>query len=44
VPAAMFLLGRVNWWCPRWLDRVLPRLEAEVPAGVTTREADTVRP
>ncbi|MCW3842480.1 MMPL family transporter [Micromonospora yasonensis] len=31
VPASMELLGRFNWWLPRWLDRVLPtvRLEAE---------------
>ena len=30
-PASMELLGRLNWWLPRWLDRVLPtvRLEAE---------------
>jgi len=28
VPAAMFLLGRYNWWTPRWLDQILPgRLE-----------------
>ncbi|WP_037913513.1 MMPL family transporter [Actinacidiphila yeochonensis] len=26
VPSAMFLMGRANWWLPRWLDRVLPRL------------------
>ncbi|WP_267242336.1 MMPL family transporter [Streptomyces sp. PR69] len=26
VPAAMALLGRANWWLPRWLDRRLPRL------------------
>jgi RND superfamily putative drug exporter len=26
VPATMALLGRVNWWLPRWLDRVLPHL------------------
>ncbi|MFD5625206.1 MMPL family transporter [Streptomyces sp. NPDC127072] len=26
VPALMFLLGRGNWWLPRWLDRLLPRL------------------
>jgi putative drug exporter of the RND superfamily len=25
VPATMFLLGRYNWWTPRWLDRILPR-------------------
>jgi putative drug exporter of the RND superfamily len=27
VPATMTLLGKVNWWCPRWLDRVLPHVE-----------------
>lgn len=26
VPAAMTLLGRANWWLPRWLDRVMPHL------------------
>jgi len=26
VPATMFLLGRYNWWTPRWLDKILPRL------------------
>jgi RND superfamily putative drug exporter len=25
VPAAMFLLGRYNWWTPRWLDAILPK-------------------
>jgi putative drug exporter of the RND superfamily len=29
VPASMALLGRANWWLPRWLDRFLPRLTAE---------------
>jgi RND superfamily putative drug exporter len=24
VPAIMQLLGRRNWWIPRWLDRVIP--------------------
>jgi len=32
VPAVMQLLGRANWWIPGWLDRVLPRLDAPVPA------------
>ena len=39
VPAAMALLGRANWYLPRWLDRVLPTLdphgspsELDVPA------------
>jgi RND superfamily putative drug exporter len=29
VPASMFLIGRLNWWMPGWLDRIVPRLEAE---------------
>jgi putative drug exporter of the RND superfamily len=29
VPAVMQLLGRANWWIPRWLDRALPRFEPE---------------
>lgn len=32
VPATMSLLGPWNWWLPGWLDRVLPRLQADVPA------------
>jgi RND superfamily putative drug exporter len=29
VPATMELLGERNWWFPRWLDRVTPRLHVE---------------
>jgi RND superfamily putative drug exporter len=29
VPALMQLLGRANWWMPRWLDRAVPRLAPE---------------
>jgi RND superfamily putative drug exporter len=29
VPALMQLVGRANWWIPRWLDRALPRLAPE---------------
>ena len=29
VPATMELLGRRNWWMPKWLDRILPRLTVE---------------
>jgi putative drug exporter of the RND superfamily len=29
VPATMALLGRANWWLPRWLDRLLPQLRVE---------------
>ena len=30
VPSVMELLGPANWWMPAWLDRVVPRLGAEV--------------
>jgi RND superfamily putative drug exporter len=26
VPALMQVLGKWNWWLPRWLDRILPRI------------------
>jgi RND superfamily putative drug exporter len=29
VPALMLLMGRVNWWMPKWLDRVVPRVSIE---------------
>jgi RND superfamily putative drug exporter len=29
VPATMTMLGHRNWWLPRWLDRLLPSIEAE---------------
>ena len=40
VPAVMQLLGPANWWTPRWLDRLLPRLDGEpvrVPATAGER-------
>ena len=30
VPASMTLMGKANWWLPRHLDRVLPRLHDSV--------------
>jgi RND superfamily putative drug exporter len=29
VPATMELLGSANWWLPRWLDRILPKVDVE---------------
>jgi putative drug exporter of the RND superfamily len=29
VPSAMELMGEANWWLPRWLDRVIPRVGLE---------------
>lgn len=37
VPATMTLLGRTNWWLPRWLDRMLPR----GPVGTDDTEAES---
>jgi putative drug exporter of the RND superfamily len=37
VPATMTMLGRLNWWLPAWLDRLLPAVEVEAPAYDATR-------
>jgi putative drug exporter of the RND superfamily len=29
VPALMLLMGKVNWWIPRWLDRIVPHMSIE---------------
>jgi putative drug exporter of the RND superfamily len=29
VPATMELLGAKNWWMPKWLDRIIPKLNVE---------------
>jgi RND superfamily putative drug exporter len=29
VPSVMQLLGKSNWWFPRWLDRLLPHLSVD---------------
>jgi len=38
LPAAMTLLGRWNWYLPRWLDW-LPRLDVEAPTAAPVPEA-----
>jgi putative drug exporter of the RND superfamily len=37
VPATMELLGDRNWWLPRWLDRVLPRVDVEGEPAIPVR-------
>ncbi|WP_217213845.1 MMPL family transporter [Streptomyces sp. AC550_RSS872] len=37
VPATMTLLGRSNWWLPRWLDRMLPH----GPVGTDAADAES---
>jgi RND superfamily putative drug exporter len=29
VPALMILMGKVNWYMPRWLDRIVPKISIE---------------
>ena len=41
VPAWMELMGRANWWYPRWLDRITPRISIE---GEPEPEVDHVPP
>jgi RND superfamily putative drug exporter len=40
VPATMALMGRANWWLPRWLDRRLPHISVE--AADLPREREPV--
>jgi len=35
VPATMSLLGDLNWWLPRWLDRLLPHIDVDGAVPVT---------
>jgi RND superfamily putative drug exporter len=43
VPALMLLLGRSNWWFPRWLDRILPHVSVEEPAAALHASPDVAR-
>jgi putative drug exporter of the RND superfamily len=29
VPALMLLMGKVNWWLPKWLERIVPHVSIE---------------
>jgi putative drug exporter of the RND superfamily len=44
VPATMELLGDRNWWLPRWLDRILPRLDVEGHAEQPPQDEGEPRP
>ena len=41
VPATMELLGDLNWWLPRWLDRLLPVVHLDTPP--ITEEPEALR-
>jgi len=34
VPSTMELLGKANWWLPKWLDRIVPRISVEAPPEI----------
>ena len=40
VPATMELLGDRNWWIPRWLDRILPKVHIEAPPDLDAELAE----
>lgn len=40
VPATMELLGDRNWWLPRWLNRLLPRIDVEGAAHDASNDLD----
>jgi RND superfamily putative drug exporter len=44
VPAVMHLLGRSNWWLPRFMDRRLPQLHLEGPSETFLRPVDDLEP
>jgi len=46
VPAVMLLLGESNWWFPRWLDRILPRVtvDPDLPAGGGPQDSPPAAP
>ncbi len=39
VPALMVLMGKYNWWMPRWLDRLVPQLSIEGAEFFKARDA-----
>jgi RND superfamily putative drug exporter len=39
VPSVMELLGRANWYMPRWVDRIVPTLGVEVDVDRPTGDA-----
>jgi len=42
VPSAMELLGNANWWLPRWLKRILPKVRVEGAPEEPEREPAAV--
>ncbi|MBZ3903347.1 MMPL family transporter [Streptomyces griseiscabiei] len=43
VPAVLALLGDKAWWLPKWLDRMLPRVDVEGEALTRRAEAEATQ-
>ena len=39
VPALMVAMGKINWWMPRWLDRLVPEFSIEGEEFFAKRDA-----
>jgi putative drug exporter of the RND superfamily len=42
VPATMLLMGKVNWWMPRWLDRAVPHMSIEGAEFFLARDYEAI--
>jgi putative drug exporter of the RND superfamily len=40
VPALMLLMGNINWWMPRWMDRIVPHMSIEGAEFFLARDHD----
>jgi putative drug exporter of the RND superfamily len=40
VPALMLLMGKVNWWMPKWLARIVPHVSIEGAEFFAARDAE----
>jgi RND superfamily putative drug exporter len=38
----MVLMGKINWWIPGWLDRILPHMSIEGAEFFLARDAPPV--
>ena len=44
VPAVMMLVGKANWWFPRWLERIVPNFSIEGDELFRERDAAVAAP
>ncbi len=44
VPALMILMGKINWWFPGWLDRLVPHFSIEGAEFFERRDHSVARP